>query len=304
MISPTSEYALRAVVAIAQAEGQTATTPSIARITKVPAGYLPKVLQMLGRAGLVASRRGAGGGFKLAKSPHMLSVLDVVNAVDPIKRIVECPLGLETHGANLCPLHKRLDEATAHIEASFATTTIAELLRQPGRSTPLCEENDNRSVGVQLGLARPSNSDASVGGRRHEALIGFSRDHSLALVVAKHLIESADKSGHDRRSAVAELMAAWRSSLAEHFDEEERLLIPLIHPDQLANRLKQEHAVVRGYVQMAQLFGDNDVDPSWVSAAGSMLRNHVRWEEQELFPTIETSASPDELQRVEKLRRS
>lgn len=300
MISPTAEYALRAVVAIAQAEGQAATTPSIARITKVPAGYLPKVLQMLGRAGLVESRRGAGGGFKLAKSPEALSVLDVVNAVDPIKRITECPLGLETHGANLCPLHKRLDEATEHIEASFATTTIEALLRQPGRSTPFCEENDTRSVGVQLGISGPSNSVTSVGERRHEALIEFSRDHSLALVVAKHLIESADKSGHDRRAAITELMDAWRSSLSEHFDEEERLLIPVIRSDPLATRLKQEHAVVRGYVEMARLFGDNDVDPSWVRAAGTMLRNHVRWEEHALFPAIEKSASTDELQRVEE----
>ncbi|MGD2108406.1 MAG: Rrf2 family transcriptional regulator [Phycisphaerae bacterium] len=146
MISPTAEYALRAMVAIAQANGDVAPTQGIAKLTKVPPGYLPKVLQMLGRAGLVESRRGLGGGFRLAKPAEELTVLDVVNAVDPIKRITRCPLDLDSHGTNLCPLHKRLDEATEHIERSFANTTISELLGQPGRTTPFCEPTDAQRV--------------------------------------------------------------------------------------------------------------------------------------------------------------
>lgn len=149
MISPTAEYALRAVVAIAQADGATAPTQAIAKMTQVPPGYLPKVLQMLGRAGLVESRRGLGGGFRLAKPPDALTVLEVVNAVDPIKRITRCPLDLVTHGADLCPLHKRLDEATESVERSFENTTIAELLRQPGRSTPFCDDADDGNGGLR-----------------------------------------------------------------------------------------------------------------------------------------------------------
>lgn len=150
MISPTAEYALRAIVAIAQAGGEATATQSIAKLTKVPPGYLPKVLQVLGRAGLVESRRGLGGGFKLARPAEVLTVLEVVNAVDPIKRIERCPLDLETHGGALCPLHKRLDEAIEQVERSFATTTIADLLRGPGRSTPFCEQHEDGVVAVHL----------------------------------------------------------------------------------------------------------------------------------------------------------
>ncbi|MCP4250545.1 MAG: Rrf2 family transcriptional regulator [bacterium] len=138
MISPTAEYALRAVVALAQADGAAVVAPAIAQMTQVPPGYLSKVLQTLRRAGLVESRRGLGGGFTLAKPPEQTTVLEVVNAVGPLKRISRCPLSIESHGPHLCPLHKTLDEATALVERSFANTTIAELLASPTGTAPLC----------------------------------------------------------------------------------------------------------------------------------------------------------------------
>ena len=139
MISPTAEYALRAVVSLAQQRGEPLTTPRIAELTQVPRGYLAKVMQMLVRAGIVFSRRGLGGGFTLRRPTEEMSVLDVINAVDPIHRIDSCPLRISGHGTLLCPLHSRLDQAIAAMEQSFAETSIAELLVAPGQSTPLCE---------------------------------------------------------------------------------------------------------------------------------------------------------------------
>jgi len=139
MISPTAEYALRAVVAIAQCGEKAVVTPTIAEITKVPPGYLSKILQTLRKADLLDSKRGLGGGFTLARPAEDITVLEVVNAVDPINRIRRCPLKLDAHGTNLCPLHKRLDDAIEWVEQSFASTTIAELLSAPGQSAPLCQ---------------------------------------------------------------------------------------------------------------------------------------------------------------------
>ncbi len=117
MISQTSEYALRAVVCIGNNGGQPMTTAAIAKVTRVPPGYLSKVLQALGKAGLVLSQRGLGGGFVLTRQFDELTVLDVINAVDPLKRITHCPLLLFAHRKQLCSLHKRLDEGLALIEA-------------------------------------------------------------------------------------------------------------------------------------------------------------------------------------------
>ncbi len=75
----------------------------------------------------------------LTRSPEKLNILEVVNAVDPIRRIRTCPLGLKSHGVRLCALHKRLDDAYAMVEAALADTTLAEILAKPTKSVPLCE---------------------------------------------------------------------------------------------------------------------------------------------------------------------
>ena len=135
MISQTAEYALRAMVFLAM-RGAAATGQEIAEITKVPPGYLSKIMQQLGRCSLVNAQRGIGGGFVLARKPEEISILNVVNAVDPIKKITSCPLGLELHGLNLCPLHKRLSQATAEMEAAFAQSHLSELVSES--KSPLC----------------------------------------------------------------------------------------------------------------------------------------------------------------------
>ena len=139
MFSQTVEYSLRAVCYLASQAPKACTTEDVAEVTKVPRAYLSKVLQSLGRAGLVHSQRGLGGGMTLTKEPNDLTILEVVNAVEPIQRIRTCPLGLDSHGVRLCPLHRRLDNALAMVEKAFGSTTLAEVLAEPTSSKPLCE---------------------------------------------------------------------------------------------------------------------------------------------------------------------
>jgi Rrf2 family protein len=138
VISHTAEYALRAIVYLADQNGTPRTTAHIAKTTLVPAGYLAKVMQSLSRAGVVKSQRGLNGGFTLTRDPKDVSILTVVNAVDPIRRFPECPLGIPSHGRRLCPLHYRLDQAAAVVEKTFEKTSVAELLTVPRERRPLC----------------------------------------------------------------------------------------------------------------------------------------------------------------------
>jgi Rrf2 family nitric oxide-sensitive transcriptional repressor len=141
MFSQTAEYALRAVVYLAAEGGEPRTAQQIAAATRVPTGYLAKVMQSLSRAGLVHSQRGLHGGFTLTRPPRELTVLDVLGAVDPIRRIRGCPLGVKGH-VNLCPLHRRLDQAIGMVEDALRRSTIAELLTEPSKARgipmPLC----------------------------------------------------------------------------------------------------------------------------------------------------------------------
>lgn len=139
MLSRTTEYALRAVIYLAKAGGENTTSQSIANATVVPDGYMSKVLNTLARAGLVTSQRGPSGGFSLAVAPDKLTMLRVVEAVEPLPRITSCPLGLNEHAIGLCPLHAVLAELVNGVEARLQGTTIADLLQQQtvplGRTT-------------------------------------------------------------------------------------------------------------------------------------------------------------------------
>lgn len=127
MFSHTVEYALRAAIHLASLDGTPVTSERIAAAIGVPPGYLCKVMRNLVRARLVESFRGRGGGFVLASGPESISILDVVEAVDPIRRIHKCPLDNPDH-ETLCPLHRHLDDALANIECTFRRVTLAELL--------------------------------------------------------------------------------------------------------------------------------------------------------------------------------
>lgn len=181
MFTQSVEYALRAVVLLAEVSGDSPneelgeelgegsasaaafhdtgharTAQQIAEAARVPQHYLAKVMQALAKAGIVTSQRGVKGGFKLAHAPGQLTVLDVVNAVDPIPRIATCPLGLKQHGKNLCPLHKEMDNAMANIERTLASHTFADLLNDPNPSKPLCgvgpDDRDGRATLTVAGV--------------------------------------------------------------------------------------------------------------------------------------------------------
>lgn len=140
MISQTAEYALRAMVYLAQYPERAHTNRQIARVIRVPTGYLAKVLQSLSRAGLITSRRGLGGGFALAKPANEITIYEIVQAVDPIPRITSCPLKLKAHREKLCPLHQRLDNAWELVEQSFRNTTLSDIISEAGEEGVLCEE--------------------------------------------------------------------------------------------------------------------------------------------------------------------
>jgi len=83
-LTAKADYALRAAaeLAAAAAEGTSRTREQIAAAQDVPSAFLVRILTDLRRAGIVRSRRGAEGGYRLARDPEDISLADVIRAVD------------------------------------------------------------------------------------------------------------------------------------------------------------------------------------------------------------------------------
>ncbi|MFW5653494.1 MAG: RrF2 family transcriptional regulator [Planctomycetota bacterium] len=151
MLSTTAEYALRIMILLAESHtnedtrDSSLTSEQIAVLTNVPADYAVKVLQWLGRAHLVHGRRGRGGGFRIACDPSETTMLDVVNVIDPMKRISSCPIGRSNHSNVLCPLHRRLDEIQGMLEDSLRSMTLVDVIEDGGGDL-LCVDDNLRST--------------------------------------------------------------------------------------------------------------------------------------------------------------
>lgn len=128
MISQTAEYALRAMTYLAKRWPEPVTGAEIAAVSGVPSSYLSKILNGLSRGELVRSRRGKKGGFVLARDPADVALLDVIQAVDPLRRILVCPRQIPEHCAELCPLHRFLDDQIASLMDALGGRTVGELL--------------------------------------------------------------------------------------------------------------------------------------------------------------------------------
>jgi Rrf2 family protein len=158
-MSNTVEYALRAVVWLADHPKESHTSSEIAQATQMPSSYLSKILKSLAQSRIVSGQRGVNGGYTLSRDPDGLSILEVVNAVEPVQRILSCPLGLEAHGKNLCNLHRTLDDVMIEIERTFANHTIGQMLSRPNRVKPLCGvtvngEASRRPLAKSTGIRR------------------------------------------------------------------------------------------------------------------------------------------------------
>ena len=135
--------------------------------------------------------------------------------------------------------------------------------------------------------------------KRHAALQPFSRDHYVGLVQSRHLMKAAEGSDADRRAAVAFFLDVWDQEIVTHFEDEERLLLPLIEEPAQAERLRRDHRWLREQAEEARRRrGRIDPGSDWIRALGEGLQSHIRWEERELFVELEQGASATGLDRI------
>jgi hemerythrin-like domain-containing protein len=136
--------------------------------------------------------------------------------------------------------------------------------------------------------------------RRHDALIPLTHDHHHALHNVRLLQKAADAEGAERVEAALAFVDFFRDHSVQHFREEEEELFPMVVglPDAPLDgvaRILLEHVQIHASVKdLQRQAADGDVDPQTMRSLGDLLKAHIRFEENELFPVIEAMV-PDEL---------
>ncbi len=130
----SGKYAIRALTYMAAREDQSvpASAADVAEAENIPPYYLAKVLQDLARADLLSSVRGRGGGFLLKKAPEDVKVLEILEAVENIRRLTtECVLGLDECSDEVsCPLHNTWTQFRTDLIDSFGELTLADMVAE------------------------------------------------------------------------------------------------------------------------------------------------------------------------------
>jgi Rrf2 family protein len=127
------EYALRAMIHLADNPDCIARGTEIARQEQIPKYYLEKVVRDLMRRGLVRARRGPGGGYQLARAPETISFRDIIEAVEGPITLNVCVDG--SSSCNLqptCRMFRVWEEGQRVLLDVFSHTT----LRQVASSRP------------------------------------------------------------------------------------------------------------------------------------------------------------------------
>jgi len=125
------EYAVRAILHLSsQPMGQVTLVNEIAEAQDVPKSYLSKIMQHLVKSGLVKSRRGARGGFILAKPADQITLRETIEAIEgPIHLNVclikkgECPRD------EVCPVHPIWRDAQNKLFEILDSKNMAELVK-------------------------------------------------------------------------------------------------------------------------------------------------------------------------------
>lgn len=130
MISQTSEYALRAVAYLAEAEeGALVRVDEIAQTLDVPRNYLSKILHTLARTGVLTSQRGPRGGFRIDRDRTGITLAEVVSPFDDfVNKERRCLLGQESCSDEApCAMHEGWMELWQSCWKFFQETTVADL---------------------------------------------------------------------------------------------------------------------------------------------------------------------------------
>ena len=132
-ITRETDYAIRCVLYLSRQERTIIMVDEISRAMSIPKSFLAKILQKLGKAGIVTSFRGVKGGFRLAKKPKQITLLDIIEAIEGTAAMNRCALDASLCNlSSVCTVHpvwvelrKKVEEYLRKIDFRALSATTA-----------------------------------------------------------------------------------------------------------------------------------------------------------------------------------
>jgi Rrf2 family protein len=138
-ISKSTRYALYAMAEMTVAGDAPTTVAAVAERYGIPEGALAKVFQQLVRAGLATGTRGIGGGYRLARRPNDITVLDVMSVFERPREPGGCLLHERADqpcpAVSACNVHWLFSEVDELVRSTYESVTLPTLVRR-GRRMP------------------------------------------------------------------------------------------------------------------------------------------------------------------------
>lgn len=124
------DYGVRAMLVLARPGTEQLTATRLADATDIPRTLVSQVMGDLVRAGLVANRRGRYGGYRLARPPHEIDLLTVIEAVEGDPRRKTCVLRGGPCGRDgTCGVHDAFFQAQEAVFRTLADVSLDEVTR-------------------------------------------------------------------------------------------------------------------------------------------------------------------------------
>jgi Rrf2 family transcriptional regulator, cysteine metabolism repressor len=157
MFSSKSEYGVRVMVELARRRGgkDVVSLAEIAERNEMPLAYLEHLVARLRKAGLVDSRRGARGGYLLARPAQAITMAEIIEALEGSIAPIECislgPDGTivcsrESDPAHVCPTKLLWMRVHASIVRTLMETTLGDLVGSPGAAIALADIGAPRAL--------------------------------------------------------------------------------------------------------------------------------------------------------------
>lgn len=144
---PATEYGLHCLLVLAEPLAAPASSRDLAELQGVSPSFLAKIFPKLEKAGIVSASEGIRGGYRLARAPHQISVLEVVDAIEGSKSLFDCQQVRDRcvlfkgappswMSSGVCGIHAVMLRAEKRMREELARTTIGDLVEGVAKKAP------------------------------------------------------------------------------------------------------------------------------------------------------------------------